>query len=289
MTDGTIYAAGWTLDDVQWSKFDRSKVTPSLLAAIKAASLVECNAAAYVAYLQRVLREAGPQTLTDMEKWGREEVQHGEALGRWAEMADPSFNFKAALARFQKGYVPQHFQSADAVSVRGSRRGEMIARCVVESGTSSFYSAIRDGTDEPLLKEIAGRIAADEFRHYKLFFETLHAQDEPEMSFLRRLKIAVGRVSEAEDDELSYAYYAANIPPEMEASHPYRRAEYSKLAAAEAVTLYRQHHIKKLVQMVAKAVGANPQGRMASWAGSLLWQIMRLRASFARRSAPLPA
>jgi rubrerythrin len=120
--------------------------------------------------------------------WGREEVQHGRALGRWAEMADPSFNFPSAFERFHAGYKPPHFASDDALSVRGSRRGEMVARCVVESGTSSFYSAIRDATDEPVLKEIAGRIAADEFRHYKLFFETLHAQDEPDLPFWRKLK-----------------------------------------------------------------------------------------------------
>ena len=64
-----------------------------------------------------------------------------------------------------------------ASSIRGSKRGEMIARCVVESGTSSYYSAIRDATDEPVLKEIAGRIAADEYRHYKLFYETLQCAE----------------------------------------------------------------------------------------------------------------
>ena len=77
----------------------------------------------------------------------------------------------------------------------------MIARCVVESGTSSYYSAIRDATEEPVLKEIAGRIAADEYRHYKLFYDTLHAQSEPDISFWKKLWIAVGRVRESDDDE----------------------------------------------------------------------------------------
>ena len=96
--------------------------------------------------------------------------------------------------------------------MRGSRRGEMIARCVVESGTSSYYSAIRDATDEPVLKEIAGRISADEYRHYKLFYDVLHKQDEPELGFLKRLWVAIGRVTESNDDELAYAYYCANVP-----------------------------------------------------------------------------
>ena len=89
----------------------------------------------------------------------------------------------------------------------------MIARCVVESGTSSYYSAIRDATEEPVLKEIAGRISADEYRHYKLFYEILHKQDEPELAFWRKLWVAVGRVRESDDDELAYAYYCANVPP----------------------------------------------------------------------------
>ena len=76
--------------------------------------------------------------------------------------------------------------------MRGSRRGEMISRCVVESGTSSYYTAIRDATDEPVLKEIAGRIAADEYRHYKLFYETMNAQAEPDLPFWRKLMVAVG-------------------------------------------------------------------------------------------------
>src|ERR1700733_1886031 len=227
MTGGTVFSAGWTLDDVQWSRFDASKVEPSLLASMKAASLVEYNAADYVAYLKRVLKDSGPQTAAAIELWGREEVQHGQALGRWAEMADPSFNFMGAFERFHAGYKPPHFASDDALSVRGSRRGEMVARCVVESGTSSFYSAIRDATEEPVLKEIAGRIAADEFRHYKLFFETLHTQAEPDLPFWRKLIVAVGRVNESSDDELAYAYYCANVSVTDEARIPYDRRKFA--------------------------------------------------------------
>src|SRR6185437_13317619 len=112
----------------------------------------------YVTYLKRVFRNSGPETLSDIERWGAEESQHGRALGRWAQLADPSFDLETTFARFRKGYTPPHFEGDDSHSVRGSRRGEMIARCVVESGTSSYYSAIRDATDEPVLKEVAGRI-----------------------------------------------------------------------------------------------------------------------------------
>jgi rubrerythrin len=281
MAAGTVYHQCWTLADVRWHLFDASAVDATLLAAIKAAALVEYNAPDYVSYLKRVFRNSPPETLTWIERWGAEERQHGTALGRWAETADPDFKLEEAFARFRKGYTPVHFTEDDADSVRGSRRGEMIARCVVESGTSSYYSAIRDATEEPVLKEVAGRIAADEYRHYKLFYETLHKQDEPDMSFLKKLWVAVGRVRESNDDELAYAYYCANVPLEQELARPYSRKLYSRLAARTGMTIYRRRHIQKLVQMVAKAVGANPHGKLADWGEAILWRMLQKKAAAA--------
>ena len=133
MTDGAIYKQGWRLDEVHWAAFDRSKVEPWMAAAIKSAALVELNAPDYVAYLKRVFDGADASTISAIERWGCEESQHGLALGRWAEMADPSFSLEEAFARFHAGYRPSHFVTTGTKSVRGSRRGEMIARCVVES------------------------------------------------------------------------------------------------------------------------------------------------------------
>ena len=289
MTDGRVYHGGWSLDDVQWDKFDASKLEPRLLAAVKAASLVEYNAPDYVVYLKRVFRNSGPETLADLERWGDEEIQHGLVLGRWAEMADPTFNFEDAFARFRAGYKPPHFASDDETSIRGSRRGEMIARCVVECGTSSYYSAIRDATEEPVLKEVAARIAADEFRHYRLFFETLRKQDEPDLPLWKKLWVAITRVNESDDDELSYAYYCANVAKADEAKIPYERAKFAKAYNATAITLYRRHHVNKLVQMVAKACGARPQSLLTSLASAALWRLLRMRAGVNALTPSSPA
>jgi len=272
MTVAPVYKQGWTMDDIHWSLFDREKVEPTLLAAIKAAALVEYNAPDYVTYLKRVFAGSNPSTMASLEQWGQEEAQHGRALGRWAEMADPSFKLEDAFARFRKGYTPAHFAGTEAGSVRGSRRGEMIARCVVESGTSSYYSAIRDATEEPVLQEIAGRIAADEYRHYKLFYDTLNAQSEPDLSLWKKLWIAIGRVRESDDDELAFSFYCANVPPEEELVKPYNRKTYSRLASQASMSVYNRRHIQKLVQMVIKAVGANPHGWLANTAGEVLWR-----------------
>lgn len=284
MTNGAIYQAGWSLDDVAWSSFDAAKVDPSLLAAVKGASLIEYNAPDYVAYLKRVYNDAFPETLAIIDQWGAEETQHGMALGRWAEKADASFNFDDAFSRFREGYRPAHFLSGEG-SVRGSRRAEMITRCVVESGTSSFYSALRDATEEPVLKEIAGRIAADEFRHYKLFYELLLADKEADLPWWRKIWVALTRVNEADDDELSYAYYCANIPREAVATTPYDCARYSRAYHAKAMTLYRRHHIDKMVKMAAKPAGLNPSGRLSKLASAAMWRLLIVRAGLNARSA----
>lgn len=278
MTAGTVFARGWTLEDINWSKFDRSKVQPWLLTAVKASALVEFNAPDYVGYLKRVFKDGDPGTLAAIEQWGCEESQHGRALGRWAELADPNFKLHETFARFRTGYRPAHFLSANDTSVRGSRRGEMIARCVVESGTSSYYTAIRDACDEPVLKEIASRIASDEYRHYRLFFDTLNAQNEPDLPFWRKFMIAAGRIGESDDDELSFAFYCAMVAPEDEATEPYDRRKYARISFSAGTKIYRPHHIKKLAQMVAKVIGANPQGALARLASALTWRMIQLRA-----------
>jgi hypothetical protein len=277
---GTVYTAGWSLGDIPWNQFDPSKVEPRMLAAVKAAALVEYNAPDYVAYLSRVF-QGDEKLIAEFEGWGREEAQHGAALARWAELADPAWSLELAFARFRAGYRPAHFAGDDTVSIRGSRRGEMIARCVVESGTSSYYSAMRDVTDEPVLKEIAARIAADEFRHYKLFLATMDAQNEAELPFWRKLSVALSRINESDDDELAYAFYCANVAPSDEAAKPYIRSFYAKQSFACTGRIYRRHHIRKLVQMVAKAIGAAPQSRMTEAAASLMWRVLRLRAGLA--------
>jgi hypothetical protein len=283
MTDGVVYSAGWTLEDIDWSRFAPDKVDANLLAAVKAASLVEYNAPDYVAYLKRVFRSAPEATIAAIEHWGEEEVQHGLALARWAELADPSFDFHRAFARFRTRYRPPHFDTAEA-SIRGSKRGEMIARCVVESGTSSFYSAIRDASAEPVLKEVAGRIAADEFRHYRLFYDILQSDSEPDLPRWRKLWVAATRVRESDDDELACAYYCGNIPAEREDAMPYKRQTYARAYHARAMTLYRRHHIEKLVKMVVKPTGFNPAGRLSELAGAALWRLLTARAAMIGRS-----
>lgn len=262
----------WTLDDIAWDKFDPSKVDPELLKLAKAAALVEHNGYDYATYLNNVFGDDS-EFKADVAIWAREEVQHGEALGRWAAMADPDFDFAAAFRKFTDGYkLPLEVTT----SVRGTRAGELMARCIVETGTSSYYSALRDAADEPVLKQICTCIAADELRHYKLFYSHMRRWLEREhLGKWGRLRIGLSRLHESEDDELAYAYFAANAAP----GQAYDRATYAGAYIRRAYAVYRPGHVQRGVAMVLKAAGLNATGRLNDCLTHLAVRFMRWRGT----------
>lgn len=266
------------VDDMPWESFDPSKVSPQLLKTVKAAAMVEFNAYDYAAYLINVFPD-DPDFRAAASNWAAEEVLHGVALGRWARVADPSFDFDAAITRFREGYsLPLDAKE----SVRGSRAGELVARCIVEVGTSSFYSAFGQAMPEPVFRKICARIAADEFRHYKLFYSYLKRYLEKDrISRARRLMIAIGRIAESEDDELAYAYYAAN----GDTNQPYDRKIWSAAYMRGALGLYRKEHIDRAMAMTLKAAGLDPQGRVASLGSRFAFWLLRNRHKRLSRDA----
>ncbi len=260
----------WSPEELPWEAFDPERVDAGLIPLVKAASMVESNGRDYAAYLNSVFAD-DEQVCDMMNGWAHEEVQHGVVLGRWAKLADPAFDYDAALARFRAGYSIEI--DVDA-SIRGSRTGEMIARCMVEVGTSSFYSALADRTDEPLLKAICRRIAADELRHYALFYRTMKRYLETErLNRLERIRIAFLRVMETEDDELAYAWFAAN-----EGGGAYDRKQANRAYMRESYALYRPHHARRGMTMIFKAVGLKPTGRLSRAMSALAISLISFRA-----------
>lgn len=248
-------AAHWTLDDIPWDKFEPAKVDPELVKIVKAASMVESNGRDYAAYLCNVFDD-DPDFQQTAKDWAEEEVQHGVALGRWAQLADPGFDYERAFAQFREGFKIDLNASR---SVRGSRTGELIARCMVEVGTSSYYTALADAAEEPVLKAVCRKIAADELRHYATFYRNMKRYLEREQLRLpTRLKVALGRIMETEDDELAYAYFAANG-----GQGTYDRKACTEAYFKRAYPLYRPRHLERAMAMIFKAVGLNPQGRLS--------------------------
>lgn len=242
----------WTLDDIPWAQFDPARVDPDLVRVVKAASLVEANGRSYADYLHGVF-DGDAEFQAAARDWALEEEQHGAALARWASLADPQFDYRQAFDRFRKTIrLPVGVRR----SVRGSRCSELIARCMVEIGTTSFYSALHDTADEPVLRAICAHIAADEVRHYKLFRVHLQRYQITErLPLWRRVRVALQRLRETGDDELPFAYYSANG-----ARGIYDRRKSARAYARRAYRNLRPDHIRRAVVMAFKAIGLDPNG-----------------------------
>lgn len=257
----------WRIEQVSWDKFDPSKIDPGIIPLVKAAAMVEKNGVDYAKYLNGVFVD-DPDFRRAADNWAVEEVQHGDALGRWAMLADPSWNFDEAFERYRSGYKIDI--NADA-SIRGSRTGELIARCMVEIGTSSYYTALGEKTEEPVLKEVCKLIAADEYRHFKLFYDHMRRYLAREkLSFLQRLKVAAGRVGESEDDELAFAFHCGNDPAGARYDHNRCIAGYM----SRAMGYYQYHHIARGMGMMFKAIGLQPHGKLCAVATKGAWRLL---------------
>jgi hypothetical protein len=260
----------WRIEQVAWDRFDASKLDPDVIPLVKAAAMVERNGDDYALYLKSVFH-GDPDFARAAENWAVEEVQHGDALGRWAMLADPSWNFEAAFARYREGYRIDI--KADA-SVRGSRTGELIARCMVETGTSSYYTALGEASQEPVLKEVCRLIAADEYRHFKLFYDHMKRYLAREnLSFMQRLRVAAGRIGESEDDELAFAFHCGN----EQAGVPYDHDRCIAGYMGRAMGYYRYHHIERGMGMIFKAVGLEPRGRLSELTARAAWRLLAWR------------
>ncbi|OJW51493.1 MAG: hypothetical protein BGO67_06965 [Alphaproteobacteria bacterium 41-28] len=260
----------WKFEDIDWSLFDPQKVKPEILRVIKAGSVIEYNSSDYELYLKGVFR--GDEDFNrEIESWSKDEVKHGKVLAEWIKLADPSFDFEERFKAYVKGF-PIDVEATE--SIRGSRASELLTRCMIEIGTSTFYTAVKDATEEPLLKQICKKIAADELRHYKLFYKHLQRyQSQERLNLFRRFKVTMSRLLEDQDDELPFAYYIANNE-----TVPYSRHYYTQAYGKAVYSLYQKNHVNSGASFFCKAIGINPQGWISKFLAFVIFKVLSSKA-----------
>jgi hypothetical protein len=170
-------ARRWTLADIQWDRIDheRARSHPMTYYVVTAASFVETAADLYTANLVEHFPDPEAQQWL-RHYWQPEELQHGRALRTYVETVWPELDWP----RHYGNFFAEYSQLCTLEHLEPSRALEMVARCVVETGTSSFYAALRQGNDEPVLKTLAGLISQDEvshYNHFRRFFQAYQKQE----------------------------------------------------------------------------------------------------------------
>ena len=129
----------------------------------------------------------------------------------------------------------------------------------------ALYAIVSGAVEFSTLSSAVRKLSLDIMRAGAVFGEIALFDPGPrtaaatalEPSRLRRLRIAVSRIAESEDDELAYAFYAAN-----DDEAPYDRKRCAKEYLQRAMPLYRPQHVERAMAMVLKAVGFEPRGRI---------------------------
>ena len=186
-------------------------------------------------------------------RWEREELQHGAALKRYVQTAWPDFNWEAAY----KLFVAEYSQCCTVDRLASTKTLEMAARCVVETGTATFYRMLSDLSREPVLKRLAAEISADEVRHYKHFyryFQRYRSLEQP--SRVAILRTLLNRAAEVEAEDAFYAFKAVFRVCNPDAE--FQKSDYAAYRDG-AIQLTKSHFPHGMaVKMLLKPLDLNP-------------------------------
>ncbi|HEX5319084.1 MAG TPA: ferritin-like domain-containing protein [Stellaceae bacterium] len=158
----------WTVDALDWDAVSAAPTgeRDSLFYLVAAASFMEITTDRYTRNLIDKFSDDGEITAWLADHWLPEELQHGEALRRYVRTAWPEFDWDGVYEKFMGEF--ERYCAGERLEPTRTR--EMASRCVVEMGTASFYTTLSRISADPVLADLAHKIATDEVRHYKHFY-----------------------------------------------------------------------------------------------------------------------
>lgn len=218
-------AAHWTIDDLDFSRIalDAVREDETLFYLACSASFIESGSDLYTRNLIDYFEGDEEVTQWLREHWEPEELQHGRALRAYVEHAWPEFDWEPAYRSFLEEYA-----TYCKIELLAPTRGlEMSARCVVETGTATYYRALAKATTEPVFVDLASRIATDEVNHYKHFYRFFRRyRDEERLGRTRVFGTVARRTWElkSEDADCALRHIARTRSPAHAADKVWMRA-----------------------------------------------------------------
>ena len=158
----------WLIDQIAFDRIAHERIAgeETWFYVLAAASFVESLADLYTHNLLDHMKDDPEASQWLRERWEPEELQHGRALRRYVEAVWPAFDWETAFDGFCTDYRPY----CKPELLEPMRALEMVARCVVETGTSGLYGLLQQISPEPVLTTLTGHIRDDEVGHYKYFY-----------------------------------------------------------------------------------------------------------------------
>lgn len=200
--------AKWNYRDIDYHAINHESIREDrfLFTIVSIASFIEITSDLYEKNLVEYYDGDGEITKWLADTWEPEEVQHGQALREYVHHAWPDFDWESSYEGFREEYgalcTIDQFQP--------SRAREMLARMIVETGTSTLYKALgayAKDRDEPVLAQICHNIHKDEVYHYDNFEEGFKKYNKQEkLGKIDITKIIYSRLREANDEDIAIAF-----------------------------------------------------------------------------------
>ncbi len=249
MQTGSNHVMPWRIEDIDLTRIDRQRAAANedLLSLLCAASFIESGSDLYTSNLTTFFNGDPEVSAWLNNEWEPEELQHGRALKAYIHYVWPEFDWDTTFQRFFEEYSKtcsiEQFEKSHAL--------EMVARCVVETGTATLYRAINECSDEPVLKELTDKIRIDEIRHYKHFFKYFKKYNQAEgKGRLAVLGALMRRVMEIknEDSEIALRHVFATRYPERVNDSNYNRDRVARVNALVRRNLSADMCVKMLLK-----------------------------------------
>ncbi len=197
-------------EDIDYSSINKEKVKKDelLFYMVCTASFIEITSKTYADNLCEYYKDNDKIVNWLKNDWEKEEVQHGKSLKKYVNEVWSEFDWGKGYERFLELYLPLCKPEA----LQPSKGLEMVARMIVETGTSTFYRAIENYAlllDEPVLQKLAHNIYKDEVHHYSYFdkFYNLYNKEE-KLSRKKVLQVIVKRLKEVNSEDVEMAFRA---------------------------------------------------------------------------------
>lgn len=194
----------WRVEDMDFSRIDRQAVERSedLFFLLVSASFIETGSDTYAANLAEHYAAYPEISAWLKDHWEAEELQHGQALRAYVEAVWPRFPWQQAYDSF----FGEYSKLCTMEDLYPDQRLEMVARCVVETGTTAYYHTLRELSEEPVLTGLLGHIRNDEVSHYKHFLKYFkELQQEAPVGRARIAGALYGRLKELRESDSDVA------------------------------------------------------------------------------------
>jgi len=248
----TLALPAWTLDAVPFAQIEHEKIRgqETFLYLVAGASFVEIASDLYTRNLVDYFSDNDEAVQWLSERWQHEELRHGHVLRDYVRSVWPEFDWQATFDDF----FAEYSRLCTVDEFEPTRGLEMAARCVVETGTATFYTALAGLSCEPVLSGIAARIRADEVGHYKYFYKFFRQYNERErISRWRILGTLKRRILEARqsDADIALWHVYTHHHPQPGASQP-DRAQFQTLCCSLGAQIKRHYPVNMAAKMLLR-------------------------------------